>query len=107
MILKVTLTTLLLILIYSNANAIGGIETLLIENRSAYDIKLVAPGKAVIVSHGVPATTHQFDRSDPLGVQLNIWWKHNPRELCRLFTPWSRRVLITGKHTIACLSKNL
>ena len=81
--------------------------TLLIENRSAQDVKLVAPGKAMIIKTGSDAVKITFEATDPLGVQLNIWWKRDPLQLCQLFTPWDRKVLITGKSNIACLSKHL
>ncbi len=73
-------------------------------NESAYAAKVVAPGRAIILPAGATENQVLYQSDDPLGVKLNIWWKHNPLELCQLFTPWSRRVRITGKHHIDCLS---
>ncbi|MCW8904642.1 hypothetical protein [Sedimenticola sp.] len=82
----------------------GEQQELLFENDSAHDIKVVGPGRAFILTAGAPAERVTFEADDSLGVQLNIWWKHNPRELCQLFTPWSRRVRIAGRQTIVCMS---
>ncbi len=104
---KSVLATLLSLLYTPQLVSAADMGTLLIENRSGHVIKLVAPGKALILPKGSAAKTFTFEQEDALGVHLNIWWKHNPLELCRLFTPWSRRVLISGKQSIKCLSKNL
>ncbi|WP_428609878.1 hypothetical protein [Sedimenticola sp.] len=88
----------------TGAQAGGEQATLLFENHSTHDVKVVAPGRAIILPAGGPSQTITFAPEDTLGVQLNIWWRDNPRELCRLFTPWSRRVQIAGRQTIVCLS---
>lgn len=95
---------LTLCLAASGAAVSGEQQVLLFENASAHDVKVVGPGRAFILKAGAPAEQVTFDTDDSLGVQLNIWWKNNPRELCQLFTPWSRRVRIAGRHTIVCMS---
>ncbi len=94
----------LLILVHGSAAAEQ--ESLFFENDSANDIKVVAPGIAFILPAGAKKS-QAIETKESLGVQLNIWWKKEPLQLCRLFTPWSRRVLISGKHTIVCRSKDL
>jgi len=105
--IRTTAITFLILISTTKMVVAANQGTLNIENRSSHSIKLVAPGKALILPKESAAKTHTFEQEDPLGVHLNIWWKHNPREFCRLFTPWSRSVLISGTHTIKCLSKNL
>lgn len=79
---------------------------LLFENVSAHDVKVVGPARAFIIKAGAPAERVTFEADDGLGVDLNIWWKNNPRELCQISTPWSRRVRIAGRQTIVCLSND-
>jgi hypothetical protein len=79
---------------------------LLFENDSAHDVKVVGPGRAFIIKAGAPPKQVTFETDGSLGVDLNIWWTNNPRELCQLFTPWSRRVRIAGRHSIVCLSND-
>lgn len=95
---------LLLTMLFSGPALTGEQQTLLFENSSAHDVKVVGPGRAFLLKAGAPAERVTFETDDSLGVQLNIWWKHNPRELCQLFTPWSRRVRIAGRQSIVCMS---
>lgn len=44
-------------------------------------------------------------KNDENGADINIWWVKNARQLCQIYTPWDRTILITGKYTIQCLSK--
>lgn len=91
---------------YSAYAATTDTEVLIFENTSAHDIKVVAPEIGFILAAGdKKKITQQKDKTPD--VKLNIWWKHNPLELCQILTPWSRRVLIDGKITIICRSKNL
>ncbi len=80
--------------------------TLLFENASDHDIKVVAPGIAFILPAGSNPIIITQEGSNQRDVQLNIWWKHNPLELCQILTPWSRQVIVNGKNTIICRSKN-
>ncbi len=100
---------LLAMLLFTTAGAAIAADQrqLIFENSSAHDVKIVAPGSAFILKAGSMEKEMTFQADDPLGVHLNIWWKHNPLELCQVFTPWARKVLISGKSTIACLSRNL
>ncbi|MCP3668938.1 MAG: hypothetical protein GY814_00565 [Gammaproteobacteria bacterium] len=100
------LLILTVLIIYSQTVIATDQGTLLFENQSAHDIKVVAPGIGFILPAGESIKKVSLQSNNALGVNLNIWWKQNPRELCQLFTPWSRKVLITGKRSLACLSKN-
>ena len=99
------LTVLCLLALLPGLLAAADLGQLLLENRSAATVKVVAPGGGWILPPGAEAQPVELPIEDPRGVQLNIWWKHNPRELCLLQTVWSRHVLITGKQHIACMSK--
>jgi len=81
-------------------------ESLFFENNSSHDIKVVAPGIAFILPAG-SKKMQTIETEEYLGVKLNLWWKKDPLQFCQLFTPWSRLVLISGKHTIVCRSKDL
>lgn len=104
--IRTNLVTTLLLLIGHGAAAAEG-RVLLFENDSAHDIKIVAPGITLILPAGVAEKVLSSDGNDSMAVHLNIWWKKDPLQLCQLDTPWSRRVLISGKQSIDCRSRNL
>jgi hypothetical protein len=75
-----------------------------VENRSARAIKAVAPGGSAVVEPGAAPVRIEFSDSENVGVTLQVWWTALPRQLCRIFVPWTRTAVITGDQTITCLS---
>jgi hypothetical protein len=102
-----SLLTMVALLLITLGTAAANERGLLFENSSAHDIKIVAPGISLVLSSGEKSEVLPTATEDTLGVKLNIWWRKDPLQLCQLFTPWSRHVLISGKRTIICRSKNL
>ncbi|TVT53506.1 MAG: hypothetical protein FHK82_11770 [Sedimenticola thiotaurini] len=98
-------TTLLLLTLHGTAAAERGV--LLFENDSAHAIKIVAPGITLILPAGSKEKAISTANNDSVGVHLNIWWKNDPLQLCQIYTPWSRHVLVSGKQAIVCRSNNL
>ncbi len=84
----------------ASANGAG----IVFDNQSGRDVKLAAPGgSATLTAHSGPVEI-PFEDSDDIGVDINIWWVAKPLQLCRIFTPWQRLVVISGSHTIRCRS---
>lgn len=78
--------------------------TITIENQTTKSVKVVAPGgRATIEAKGEPVSV-AFDTDAEVGVQVEAWWVSEPRQLCQIFTPWGRTVVITGSRTIRCRS---
>lgn len=84
--------------------AAGGL--LVVENKSDHDIKVAAPGGRGSVPKGAEPVEIQFDTDKP-SVEVKVWFKSNPRQLCVIFTPFERRLVVSGKREILCLTKNL
>jgi hypothetical protein len=80
----------------------GGVIT--IENQSARAIKAVAPGGSAVVEPRSDPVRIAFDSTEPVGVTLQIWWVAEPRQLCRIFAPWDRTVVVGGDQEITCRS---
>ena len=36
---------------------------------------------------------------------VQVWWIDTPRELCRIFAPWDRTVVVTSERVINCRSQ--
>ncbi len=79
--------------------------TVTIDNQSASTIKVAAPGGSAIVDASSDPVEVGFDNEEKVGVDLAVWWVSKPRELCQIFVPWERTVIVTGKSTIRCRSR--
>ncbi|MBC8269189.1 MAG: hypothetical protein H8E36_10610 [Rhodospirillaceae bacterium] len=79
-------------------------ETITFDNQSKNKIKLVAPGGSAVLEPDSGPVTVSFKNEDSIGVDINIWWVSNPRQLCQIFTPWQRLVVVSGKRDIRCRS---
>jgi hypothetical protein len=80
----------------------GGVIT--VDNRSAHSVKAVAPGGSAIIEPASEPAKISFESAAPVGLTLQIWWIARPREICRIFVPWDRTVVVTGDQLINCLS---
>jgi hypothetical protein len=80
----------------------GGVVT--VDNQSARTVKAVAPGGSAVVDPGAAPVRIAFESSEPVGVTLQLWWVAEPRQLCRIFAPWDRTVVVTGDQVINCRS---
>ncbi len=78
--------------------------TLRVDNQSAYKIKVVGEGGAARLEPKSGPSAISFSGEHDVGLHLNIWWVKNPRELCRIFTPFDRLVIVSGRSTIMCRS---
>ena len=81
----------------------GGVITL--ENQSTRSIKAVAAGGSAVVEAGAAPVRLPVDSAEPVGVTVQVWWIDAPRELCRIFAPWDRTVVVTGERVINCRSQ--
>ena len=77
---------------------------ILFENKSKHKVKIASIGGGGTLEPNETKTIH-FENEE-VGADINIWWVKNVRELCQIFTPWDRTVIVTGKYTINCLSRN-
>lgn len=75
-----------------------------VDNQSAYPIKAVAPGGSAIIEPASQPAKIAFESLEPVGLTLQIWWIARPLEMCRIFVPWDRTVIVTGDRLIHCLS---
>jgi hypothetical protein len=73
--------------------------------RSTAKIKVVGEGGSAMVDVGAKGTELGFEGGTDIGIDLKIWWVAKPRELCQLFVPWQRTVVVTGTSTIHCRSQ--
>ncbi len=86
-------------------------RSIAVDNRSAKTVKVVAPGGAAIVeAEAEPVTVTVAaaggaDAEDAVGVEVTAWWVSEPRQLCQIFTPWGRTVIVSGSRTIRCRSR--
>ena len=78
--------------------------TITFDNQSPNKIKIAAPGGSAVVESGAGPTDVTFDTDIEIGLDINIWWVKKPRELCQIFSPYDRVVIVTGKRYIACRS---
>lgn len=77
--------------------------SLMIENKSDQKIKISAIGGAGYVdAKSQKEISFETEENE---ATLNIWWVKNARQLCQIFTPWDRTVIVSGKQEIHCLSR--
>ena len=81
----------------------GGVIT--VDNQSTRSIKAVAAGGSAVVEAGAAPARVVVDSAEPVGVTVQVWWIDAPRELCRIFAPWDRTVVVTGERVINCRSQ--
>lgn len=79
--------------------------TIDVDNQSTLKIKVVGEGGKALVDKGVKGIQVKFEGGTDIGIDLKIWWVARPRELCQLFVPWKRTVVVTGTSTIHCRSQ--
>lgn len=78
--------------------------TVTLDNRSGLAVKVAGEGGGARIGQEAEATTVAFTGGKDVGIDLKIWWVSKPRELCQLFVPWGRTVVVSGKTTIRCRS---
>lgn len=83
--------------------AAGG--TVLVQNRSGLPVKAVGEGGGAVIGASTEPTPVTFEGGKDIGIDLKIWWVSKPRELCQLFVPWERTVVVFGTATIRCRSE--
>ncbi len=91
-------------LVIFSASPAFSAETITFDNQSKHKIKLVAPGGSAVIEANSGPVAVNFENEDTIGVDINIWWVSNPRQLCQVFAPWQRLVVISGKRDIRCRS---
>lgn len=79
--------------------------TVTVENRSDLAIKVAGEGGGARVDKMAEDATIAFEGGKDVGIDLKIWWVSKPRELCQLFVPWDRTVVVSGTATIRCRSE--
>ena len=82
--------------------AAGGIT---VENGSPAKIKIVGDGGSATLDVGAAPLAIDFDGGKEVAVDVKIWWTNNPQELCQLFVPWGRTVVVSGTTYIRCRSE--
>lgn len=83
--------------------AAGG--TVTVENRTALALKVAGEGGSGRIDGTAEPVTIAFNGGKDHGIDLKIWWVSKPRELCQLFVPWGRTVVVSGTTTIRCRSQ--
>ncbi len=74
-----------------------------VENKTSKQLKVSSVGgRAYVDAHSVKTVSFDNDEEE---VTIALWWVENARQLCQVFTPWDRTIIVTGKSTIQCLSK--
>jgi hypothetical protein len=86
------------------ASPVFAAETITFDNQSKHKIKVVAPGGSAVIEPGSGPVDVSFKNEGAIGVDINMWWVSNPRQLCQIFTPWQRLVVVSGKSIINCRS---
>jgi hypothetical protein len=79
--------------------------TISVDNRSESKIKVVGEGGSAVVGVGVDPVEVSFTGGEGVGIDVKVWWVAKPRELCQLFVPWQRIVVVSGKSQIRCRSQ--
>lgn len=79
--------------------------TVTVQNRSGFAIKVAGEGGSARVDEMAESPPIAFEGGKDVGIDLKIWWVSNPRELCQLFVPWERTVVVSGTTTIRCRSE--
>ena len=98
----VTLTLSILAALAVPAAAEG---TVTVENRSGYALKVAGEGGSGRVDKAGEPVTIAFEGGKDVGIDVKIWWVSKPRELCQLFVPWERTVVVSGTTFIKCRSE--
>jgi hypothetical protein len=83
--------------------AAGG--TVSVENRSGLAVKVAGEGGGARVGEMSEPTAIAFTGGKDVGIDIKIWWVSKPRELCQLFVPWERTVVVSGTAFIRCRSE--
>ena len=87
------------ILLFSGSPvAAEGVVT--VDNRSESGIKVVAEGGSATSDAQADPVEVAFAGGKEMGIDVKIWWVAKPRELCQLFVPWGRTVVVSGTSTI-------
>jgi len=86
----------------TTASAAG---TVTVQNRSGLAIKVAGEGGSARVDKMAEPITVAFEGGKNVGIDVKIWWVSKPRELCQLFVPWDRTVVVSGTMTIHCRSE--
>ena len=98
----VTITISILAALATPAAAKG---TVSVENRSGFAIKVAGEGGSARVDKMAEASGIAFEGGKDVGIDIKIWWVSKPRELCQLFVPWERTVVVSGTTFIKCRSE--
>ncbi|MGB0747858.1 MAG: hypothetical protein ACPGO3_03850 [Magnetospiraceae bacterium] len=91
-----------LVLLMAGPAWAGGVIT--IDNQTRHAVKVAAPGGAAVVEPGGDPVAVTFETDAPIGLDVKLWWADKPLELCIIFTPWDRSIIVSGKTTISCRS---
>ncbi|MCW5700158.1 MAG: hypothetical protein KIT00_09995 [Rhodospirillales bacterium] len=86
-----------------SAAAADGVVTVI--NHSGSKVKVVGDGGSAVVDAGGDPVQVTFTGGKDMGIDAKIWWTANPRELCQLFVPWQRTIIVSGTSTIRCRSE--
>ena len=73
----------------------GGVITLETSRRDRF--KASPPACSAVVEAGAAPVRLPVDSAEPVGVTVQVWWIDAPRELCRIFAPWTGRWSSTGE----------
>ncbi len=87
------------------ATPVAAEGTVTLQNRSGLAIKVAGEGGGAVIDGGTEPTTVSFEGGKDVGIDLKVWWVSKPRELCQLFVPWERTVVVSGTMTIRCRSQ--
>lgn len=79
--------------------------SILIDNQTSQAIRVAGPGGSAVIEPSAAPRRVTFDSKETVGVTLRIWLQANPRQLCQIFTPWDRTVIVTNRADILCGSR--
>lgn len=79
---------------------------LLIENKTEHDLRIAGPGGKGRMKAGDEPLEIFFDTTDD-AIEVKVWFADDPRQLCIMYTPFNRKVVVSGKSIIGCLTRNL
>lgn len=77
----------------------------MVENESAKSVKIAGPGGQVTVESNADPVAVSFDSDAEIGLEVKAWWVAEPRQLCQIFTPWDRTIVVSGTRVIRCRSR--
>jgi hypothetical protein len=104
-VVMVLMGALSLTCIVGHAGRAAAEEMIKVDNGSPSMIKVVGDGGKAVVDSGAKGVQVRFEGGTDIGIDLKIWWVAKPRELCQLFVPWDRTVVVSGTSTIHCRSQ--